>query len=264
MRNAEDWRPSLRQYFRVALRYPIPASQFLLRLANFEEVVRQMVAKDLWFLRTRYNRMAPDVEGFLSLPQDAMQRVLGRLGPPRRENSGRMFSQWHSFLYAVTRCLRPRVVVETGVLYGFSSSAILQGLEDNRAGLLVSIDLPPSVQTGLLSTKHSVGSSVPFSLRGRWDLRLGNSLDVLPEILDGLGPISMFVHDSLHTYDHMTAEFDLAYKALERGGLLVSDDIDDNGAWADFCSSKGEGGTTLSKGLERNLFGFFVKSKDEK
>jgi hypothetical protein len=70
----------------------------------------------------------------------------------------------------------------------------------------------------------------------------------------------MFVHDSLHTYAHMMAEFNLAYPILETGGLMVSDDIDYNSAWLDFCDSRNERAIFLSKGTEGNRFAFFVKS----
>ena len=38
--------------------------------------------------------------------------------------------------YAVTRALRPRVVVETGVAYGTTSAHLLQAMEANGAGAL--------------------------------------------------------------------------------------------------------------------------------
>jgi hypothetical protein len=45
-------------------------------------------------------------------------------------------------LYALTRLLRPRHVVEVGVSSGVSSAYFLQGLERNGRGTLHSVDLP--------------------------------------------------------------------------------------------------------------------------
>ena len=166
----------------------------------------------------------------------------------------------------------PGTVIETGVLYGHSSASILAGLEDNRRGNLVSIDLPVEqhksmiengkhVQVGIGSPHLAVGCAVPVSLRSRWNIQLGNSLELLPKILQETGRISIFIHDSLHTYDHMIAEFRLSYDALEPGGLLISDDIEYNSAWKDFCRSKSESWKAIAKGPEpRNLFGFLIKS----
>jgi predicted O-methyltransferase YrrM len=177
----------------------------------------------------------------------------------------------YSFLYAATRALRPNVVVETGVFYGASSAAILQALEDNGSGELHSIDLPPArhretsggaqkIRRGPRSRTLELGFAVPLALRRRWHLHRGNSLDVLPALLRAVGPLSMFIHDSSHTHAHMTAEFRLAYPSLEKGGLLVSDDIGYNSAWAEFCEATQEHGVDLTKGAHWGPFGYLVKS----
>ena len=57
------------------------------------------------------------------------------------------------------------------------------------------------------------------------------------------------------------AEFHLGYDALEPGGLLVSDDIDYNSAWSDFCHAKKESWKALSKESSTTArFGFLIKS----
>jgi predicted O-methyltransferase YrrM len=129
--------------------------------------------------------------------------------------------------YLVCRFLRPRLVVETGVAYGVTSSSILQALEENGHGELHSIDLPP---LGRDAQKY-VGYFVPPDLRTRWKLRIGSAKKLLPEILRQAHPIDMFVHDSLHTYSHMKWEFESALAALRPGGVLISDDIEGNRAF---------------------------------
>jgi predicted O-methyltransferase YrrM len=44
--------------------------------------------------------------------------------------------------YACRRLMEPELVADTGVAHGFSTAAILQALEDNQKGRLISIDLP--------------------------------------------------------------------------------------------------------------------------
>ncbi len=72
----------------------------------------------------------------------------------------------------------------------------------------------------------------------------------------------MFVHDRLHTYDHMMAEYRLGYDALEPGGLLVSDDVDYNSAWSNFCKSKNQESKIISKGSgeQAGCFAFPIKT----
>jgi predicted O-methyltransferase YrrM len=45
------------------------------------------------------------------------------------------------FLYALVRCVRPRLALETGCYIGYSTLCIAQALEDNRMGHLHSFDL---------------------------------------------------------------------------------------------------------------------------
>jgi len=234
-------------------------------------VLRERVSKDLEFLRRRASTIHAN-QGFPDLSQHEIEDLLRSVTPAYVENSWRMLNRWHAFLYTVTRAVMPRVVIETGVLYGHSSASILAGLEDNRKGSLISIDLPleqhqsitedgKHVQVGIRSSNLAVGCAVPISLRSRWNLQLGNSLELLPKILQKAGSISIFVHDSLHTYDHMMTEFRLAYNALDLGGLLISDDVGYNSAWQDFCRSRSEDWKVISKGLESDdHFGFLMKS----
>ena len=48
----------------------------------------------------------------------------------------------YRLLYFMTRYLKPRIVVETGVGAGFSTQAILTALAANRSGRLLSSDFP--------------------------------------------------------------------------------------------------------------------------
>jgi hypothetical protein len=122
-------------------------------------------------------------------------------------------------LYCLVRAMRPETVVETGVCYGASSSYILQALAANDTGKLYSIDLgngpgePPS------------DYFVPSALRTRWELRIGDSRELLPVLLRDLGGVDLFHHDSLHTYEHMTWEYETAFPWIVRGGILSSHDV---------------------------------------
>jgi len=45
-------------------------------------------------------------------------------------------------LFSLARSLKPNLIVETGVLHGFTSLSMLWALKKNRLGKLISIDLP--------------------------------------------------------------------------------------------------------------------------
>jgi len=134
-------------------------------------------------------------------------------------------------LYAIARLSRPATVVETGVASGRSSFSILQALADNGEGLLYSIELggakkfDSSGLTFYAPPDEEVGSLVPRGLRDRWRLILGDAREELPLLLSQLGPIDVFLHDSLHTEEHMLFEYQTAWPNLREGGYLLSDDI---------------------------------------
>lgn len=123
-------------------------------------------------------------------------------------------------LYVAVRAAKPRVVVETGVLYGAFSAHILEALSKNGGGSLVSFDLPE--RHGRNELKDYL---VPTDLRGARRLILGNTRDTLaPELLK-LGTIDMFNHDSWHAFSHMMWEFLVADRHLCAGGVLCSHDV---------------------------------------
>ena len=134
--------------------------------------------------------------------------------------------------YAAVRAFAPEIVVETGVASGVSSSYLLLALKKNGRGKLYSIELGDA---RYLPPKKPPGWIVPDWLKSRWELQIGDSRVLLPAILAQLGTTDVFIHDSLHTYDHMLWEFRTAYPFLKPGGLLISDDAAWNPAFPEFC-----------------------------
>jgi Methyltransferase domain len=157
----------------------------------------------------------------------------------------RLYRIW---VYCLVRALRPRVFVETGVLHGMLSAFVLEAMERNGEGRLISIDLPSYAETGpsnvdgyqgTLPPGREPGWLVPEELRGRWELLLGPSLELLPGALERAGEIDVFLHDSDHTYETMMGEFELAWPALADGGALIADDSTDNSAFEELCDRVG-------------------------
>jgi predicted O-methyltransferase YrrM len=155
-------------------------------------------------------------------------------------------------LYAVLRKLRPRVAVETGVCNGVSTAFLLLALAENREGSLHSIDLPEiageAYEPGtfwdgkggaVIPFGKEPGWMVPAGLRDHWQLELGRSQDVLPPLLERLGTIDFFMHDSEHSEACMRFEFGSAWAALREGGVLAADDVNANDAFPRFASTHG-------------------------
>lgn len=138
--------------------------------------------------------------------------------------------------YAAVRAFAPEVIVETGVASGVSSSYLLLALQKNGRGILHSIELGDS---RYLPPGKPPGWIVPEWLKARWDLRIGDSRVLLPQLLQEIHEIDIFIHDSLHTYDQMLWEYRATYPSIRPGGLLLSDDAEWTSAFPEFCRETG-------------------------
>jgi hypothetical protein len=134
-------------------------------------------------------------------------------------------------LYALVRLLQPKHVVETGVSSGVSSAHFLLALDRNRSGTLHSIDLPTHQKGPILQPDESPvslppglssGWSIPFR-SSRWDLRIGDSRTLLPRLVDELPSVDLFLHDDLHTPEHLTFELETLRPKLSPGAPVLAD-----------------------------------------
>lgn len=138
------------------------------------------------------------------------------------------------YIYALIREYKPEIIVETGINSGFSSYFILKALCDNNIGKLYSIDPNDLCEM----TGKKTGWFVSSELRDRWEIVRGFSYDSLIPLLDKLGSIDMFLHDSEHTHKTMLFEYNTAWKYLKSGGILLSDDVFSTSIFRKFTSNK--------------------------
>jgi hypothetical protein len=157
-----------------------------------------------------------------------------------------IISNKSQMLYFLVRKLKPEIFVETGVAAGESTAYILQGLMDNKKGKLYSIDLPfqwyvygnHKLHLDSLPAGQMPGYLVPNKLKKNWRLILGDTYEKLPEILNKLKEIDIFLHDSEHTLKTMSFEYKQAWPHLKKGGYLMSDDTDFTEAFQKYCQTK--------------------------
>lgn len=134
-------------------------------------------------------------------------------------------------LYAVTRLSGARRVVETGVAYGWSSLAILAGLEGRDGARLISVDMPYPK----MNNEAFVGIAVPDRLRRGWEIVREPDRHGLKKAISRLGSsIELCHYDSDKSYWGRQYGFRLMWDALLPGGIFISDDIQDNLAFKEF------------------------------
>jgi hypothetical protein len=135
-------------------------------------------------------------------------------------------------LYALVRLTRPEHIIETGVSSGVSSAHFLLGVRRNGRGTVHSIDLPlpqrgprfsPRESPVAIPPGRSSGWAIPPSLKEGWDLRIGRSEAILPGLVDEVGSVGIFLHDSLHTPSHLAFELRTVLPKLTAGAVVLAD-----------------------------------------
>lgn len=140
-----------------------------------------------------------------------------------------------SLIYHLMKHLNPKNVLETGVAYGWSSLSILLALKDSPDAKLISNDMP-YVSMG---NEDFVGSVVPVELKSHWELQRLPDVTGIPMALKKFNGVLEFVHyDSDKSYTGRTWATPLLWNALQKGGILMVDDINDNIAFKEFCEEK--------------------------
>lgn len=117
------------------------------------------------------------------------------------------------WLACAVRLLKPKHILELGTLRGFSATAMYSELQSD--GMLMTVDIEP--------TPRCFKPAMEADLRVR--VVVGNDLDLsifgneLPQDID------LLFMDTLHTYEHVSAEWQLYRQFLVSGALVVVDDI---------------------------------------
>ncbi len=155
-------------------------------------------------------------------------------------------------IYYACEFTQAKSVVETGVAYGWSSLAALISLK-KRNGTLYSSDMPYLGQNG----DQYVGYVVPEDLKKNWKLYRFADRESLPKIFGEVTGVDVVHYDSDKAYNGMMWAYEELYKNLRKGGVFISDDINDNSAFQDFCTKKNISPTVIS--FEGKFIGIFIK-----
>ena len=136
--------------------------------------------------------------------------------------------------YSAAVGIGARDILETGVALGWSSLAFLKATERTQ-GRLVSVDLPYPFLIG----RSWVGAAVPDDMRERWTLLRHSDRRGIPKALRLSEGYDLIHYDSDKTQEGRSWAYPNLWRALRPGGLMISDDVGDNGIWAEFCKSVG-------------------------
>lgn len=134
-------------------------------------------------------------------------------------------------LHAAVALSGAKKVVETGVAYGWSSLAVLHALHGREGAKLVSVDMPYPK----MGNEAFVGVVVPERLRSPWTIvREPDRRGLEKAIALQGGSIDLCHYDSDKSWYGREYGYPLLWDALKSGGVFISDDIQDNMAFAEF------------------------------
>lgn len=120
---------------------------------------------------------------------------------------------YQGLLAEVIRTLRPRIMIETGVESGYSTEHFLTAMDAVSEGHLYSCDPVPSGFYDAYPIVHP-----------RFTFMREPSQSACPKIFAQHGPIDLFLHDSDHSWECQTWEFEWAWQYVRSGGVIASDD----------------------------------------
>jgi predicted O-methyltransferase YrrM len=143
---------------------------------------------------------------------------------------------YYSMLYFITRLLKPEVIVETGVAAGFTSSAFLTAIRQNKKGTLFSSDFP---YFRLRNPEQYIGVVVTENLKNDWRLLIEGDQKNLPKILNQISHVDLFHYDSDKTYAGRQFAIMQLTPKLTSGSIIVMDDIQDNSFFHDWATNSG-------------------------
>lgn len=139
-------------------------------------------------------------------------------------------------LFHLAEWVEARAAIETGVGPGWSSLALLRSL-GALGGRLVSTHM---AYPGMPAVYEDyVGKAVPEELRPAWQIVRAPDREGLPQALALLPKIDICHYDSDKSVEGRMFSYPLLWAALRSGGVFISDDIEDNGAFVDFARHVG-------------------------
>jgi len=201
-------------------------------------------------------REGMDDEGFQSAWKDAEESV---------SRSGVVAGTGHDAdpalaeaIWCLLKALRPDTVVETGVARGVTSGLVLKGLANNGKGHLWSIDLPPVKDPWW----RQFGAAVSPDLRDRWTFQRGSSQRLLARVCREVRQVDLFIHDSLHTSEHVRFELETVWPYLRASGVMVVDDVDSNDGLTRFLEGLSASWLVGADRRKQGAFGIVVKESE--
>ncbi len=131
-------------------------------------------------------------------------------------------------VYNITRIVKPKIVVETGVANGVSTFYILKALK-NGSGKLISSYISPDVRS-LISDAERLNCDLRVLGRKR-------RRDFI-ENISKIGKVDFFLHDGDHIYNWQYMEYKIIFPLLTTAKIYLEHDIISSNSFLDCIKDK--------------------------
>ena len=115
-------------------------------------------------------------------------------------------------LSLISKFIQPKYILEIGTYTGYSALCLAEGLQPN--GKLVTIDINEELEDRVKSYFSDA------KLTNRIDYRIGNALDVIPELSDSFDLV--FIDADKENY---ILYYEMVIDKLKDGGVIVADNV---------------------------------------
>lgn len=134
-----------------------------------------------------------------------------------------LFALFH-YLVRANGCVR---VLETGTARGVSAACLASAVAHRPDGCVVTLDIQPYLE------RETLWALLPETIRSRIDARVVDALTGMTAALESGERYDAVLLDSLHTEEHVWAEFQLATQLVCPGGLILIHDATYKGGTVD-------------------------------
>ena len=141
----------------------------------------------------------------------------------------------YNLIYFLTRKIKPKIILETGVAAGYSSSAFLEAIHRNKIGKLFSSDFP---YFRIPNPVKFIGILVDDKYKKNWKLFLDGDERNINKIKKNLKrKIDLIHYDSDKTYEGKIKFFKSINSLLKKNTFIIIDDIQDDNFFLEYINN---------------------------
>ena len=141
----------------------------------------------------------------------------------------------YNLIYFLTRKIKPKIILETGVAAGYSSSAFLEAIHKNKIGKLFSSDFP---YFRIPNPIQYIWILVEDKYKKNWNLFLEGDERNISKIKKKLKQkIDLIHYDSDKTYEGKKKFFKMVNNLIKENTFIIIDDIQDDNFFLEYVNN---------------------------